>query len=111
MYGNDAALTFLTKRMLEIPSSPASTFMAATLPLGGRIMANHHLMVFEALAIDLHLSEETQIAVLTLVSTHDSLEVSLPLRALEEFRDRICRMLPEVSPRTQMPEPPADHQD
>src|SRR5215468_10418242 len=32
-----------------------------------------------ALAIDLHLSEETQIAVLILVSMHESLEVSLPL--------------------------------
>ena len=75
-------------------------------------MANHHLMIdFEALAIDLHVSEETQIAVLTLVSTHESLEVSLPLQALEQFRDRISRMLPEVSPGTQMPEPPTDHQD
>ena len=75
-------------------------------------MANHHLKIdFEALAIDLHLSEETQIAVLTLVSTQESLEVSLPLQALQQFRDRICRMLPEVSPRTQMPEPPADYQD
>ena len=75
-------------------------------------MAKHRLMVdFEALAIDLHLSEETQIAVLTLVSTQDSLEVSLPFRALEQFRDRISRMLPEVSPRTQMPEPPTDLQD
>ena len=75
-------------------------------------MANHYLMIdFEALAIDLHFSEEAQIAVLTLVSTHDSLEVSLPLPALEQFRDRICRMLPEVSPRTQMPEPPTDYQD
>jgi hypothetical protein len=75
-------------------------------------MANRHLTIdFEALAIDLHLSEETQIAVLTLVSTHESLEVSLPLQALEQFRDRISHMLPEVSPRTQMPEPPADHQD
>jgi hypothetical protein len=62
-------------------------------------MANHHLKFdFEALAIDLHLSEETRITVLTLVSTHKSLEVSLP-QALQQFRDRICRMLPEVSPR------------
>jgi hypothetical protein len=75
-------------------------------------MANDHLKIdFEALAIDLHLSEETQIAVLTLVSTHESLEVSLPLQALQQFRDRIWRTLPEVSPRTQMPEPPTDHQD
>ena len=44
-------------------------------------MANHHPMIdFEALAIDLHLSEETQVAVLTLVSTQDSLEVNLPLQ-------------------------------
>jgi hypothetical protein len=75
-------------------------------------MANDHLKIdFEALAIDLHLSEETQIAVLTLVSTQESLEVSLPLQALQQFQDRISHMLPEVSPRTQMPEPPADHQD
>jgi hypothetical protein len=75
-------------------------------------MANHRLMInFEALAIDLHLSEETQIAVLTLVSTHDSLEVSLPLQALEEFRDRISHMLPEAGPHIQTPEPPTDYQD
>ena len=73
-------------------------------------MANHRLKIdFEALAIDLHLSEETQIAVLTLVSTHESLEVSLPFRALEEFRDRISHMLPEASPHIQSPEPPTDH--
>jgi hypothetical protein len=75
-------------------------------------MANRHLMVdFEALAIDLHLSEETQIAVLTLVSTQESLGVSLPLQALEEFRDRMSHMLPEAGPHIQTPEPPADHQD
>jgi hypothetical protein len=75
-------------------------------------MANHRLMInFEALAIDLHLSEETQIAVLTLVSMHESLEVSLPLQALQRFRDRISHMLREISPRTQTQEPPTDHQD
>ena len=72
-------------------------------------MANHRLKIdFEALAIDLHLSEETQIAVLTLVSMHESLEVSLPLQALEAFRDRISHMLPEASPHIQSPEPPTD---
>jgi hypothetical protein len=50
-----------------------------------RILANHLKIDFEALAIDLHLSEATQIAVLTLVSMHESLEVSLPLQALEQF--------------------------
>ena len=73
-------------------------------------MANHRLKIdFEALAIDLHLSEETQLAILTLVSMHESLEVSLPLRALEDFRDRICHMLPEAGPHIQTPEPPTDH--
>ena len=73
-------------------------------------MANHRLKIdFEALAIDLHLSEETQIAVLTLVSTHESLEVSLPLQALEELRDRISHMHPEASPHIQTLEPPIDH--
>ena len=73
-------------------------------------MANLRLKIdFEALAIDLHLSEETQIAILTLVSMHESLEVSLPLRALEDFRDRICHMLPEAGPHIQTPEPPTDH--
>jgi hypothetical protein len=72
-------------------------------------MADHLKIDFEALAIDLHLTEGTQIAVLTIVSIDKSLEVSLPLRALEEFRDRICHMLPEVSPRTQPQEPPTDH--
>jgi hypothetical protein len=72
-------------------------------------MANHLEIDFEALAIDVHLSEGTQIAVLTIVSVDNSLEVSLPLPALEQFRDRISRMLPEVSPRTQTPEPPIDH--
>ena len=73
-------------------------------------MANHRLKIdFEALAIDLHLSEETQIAILTLVSMQESLEVSLPLRALEDFRDRICHMLPEAGPHIQTPEPPTDH--
>ena len=72
-------------------------------------MANHLKIDFEALAIDVHLSEGKQIAVLTIVSTDNSLEVSLPLQALQQFRDRICRMLPEVSPRTQPQEPPIDH--
>ena len=71
-------------------------------------MANHLEIDFEALAIDVHLSEGTQIAVLTLVSIDNSLEVSLPLPALEQFRDRISRTLPEASPRTQTPEPPID---
>jgi hypothetical protein len=75
-------------------------------------MANHRPMIdFEALAIDLHLSEESQIAVLTFVSTQESLEVSLSLQALKQFRDRISHMLPEAGPRTQMPEPPTDLQD
>jgi hypothetical protein len=72
-------------------------------------MANHLKIDFEALAIDVHLIEGTQIAVLTIVSIDNSLEVSLPLQALEQFRDRISRMLPEVSPRTQTQEPPIDH--
>ena len=72
-------------------------------------MANHLKIDLEALAIDVHLTEGTQIAVLTIVSIDSSLEVSLPLQALEQFRDRISRMLPEVSPRTQTPEPPIDH--
>jgi hypothetical protein len=73
-------------------------------------MVNHHLKIdFEALAIDIHLSEGTQIAVLTIVSIDKSLEVSLPLQALEQFRDRISRMLPEVGPHIQTQEPPADH--
>ena len=72
-------------------------------------MANHRLKIdFEALAIDLHLSEETQIAVLTLVSTQESLEASLPLQALKEFRDRISHMLPEAGPHIQTPELPID---
>jgi hypothetical protein len=77
--------------------------------LGVRVMADHLKIDFEALAIDVHLSEGTQIAVLTLVSMHESLEVSLPLPALEQFRDRISRMLPEVGPHIQTPEPPTDH--
>ena len=58
-------------------------------------MANHLKVDFEALAIDVQLTEGTQIAVLTIVSIDNSLEVSLPLQALEQFRDRICHMLPE----------------
>ena len=72
-------------------------------------MASHLKIDCEALAIDVHLTEGTQIAVLTIVSTDNSLEVSLPLQALEQFRDRISRMLPEASPRTQSQEPPIDH--
>jgi hypothetical protein len=72
-------------------------------------MANHLKIDFEALAIDIHLSEATQIAVLTIVSIDNSLEVSLPFQALAQFRDRISRMLPEVGPRTQTQEPPTDH--
>ena len=74
-------------------------------------MANHLKIDFEALAIDVHLIEGTPIAVLTLVSVDNSLEVSLPLQALEEFRARISRTLPEASPRTQTQEPPTDRQD
>jgi hypothetical protein len=74
-------------------------------------MSSHLEIDCEALAIDVHLNEETQIAVLTFVSIDNSFEVSLPLPALERFRDRISRMLPEVSPRIQTPEPPIDHQD
>jgi|GEM_PF-2161667 hypothetical protein len=74
-------------------------------------MAHHLKIDFEALAIDIHLIEETQIAVLTIVSVDRSLDVSLPLRALEQFRDRICQRLPAASPRTQTPEPPTDRQD
>jgi hypothetical protein len=102
----------------QLPGSPFGARSPASFPGRNlaprrcRIMTNHHLMIdFEALAIDLHLSEETQIAVLTFVSTQESLEVSLPLQALEQFRDRISRMPPEVTPRTQMPEPPTDLQD
>jgi hypothetical protein len=72
-------------------------------------MASHLKIDFEALAIDVHLIEGKQIAVLTIVSIDKSLEVSLPLQALEQFRDRISRMLPEGSPRTQTQEPPTDH--
>ena len=72
-------------------------------------MANHLEIDLEALAIDVHLIEGTQIAVLTIVSIDNSLEVSLPLQALEQFRDRISRMLPEASPRTQTQEPPIGH--
>jgi len=72
-------------------------------------MANHLKIDFEALAIDVHLIEGTQIAALTIVSIDNSLEVSLPLQALEQFRDRISRMLPEVSPRIQTQEPPIGH--
>ena len=72
-------------------------------------MANHLKIDFEALAIDVHLIEGTQIAVLTIVSIDNSLEVSLPLRAVEQFRDRISRMFPEVSPRIQTLEPPIGH--
>jgi len=72
-------------------------------------MANHLKIDFEALAIDVHLIEGTQIAALTIVSIDNSLEVSLPLQALEQFRDRISRMFPEVSPRIQTQEPPIRH--
>ena len=72
-------------------------------------MANHLEIDLEALAIDVHLIEGTRIAVLTIVSIDNSLEVSLPLQALEQFRDRISRMLPEVSPHTQTQEPPIGH--
>jgi hypothetical protein len=72
-------------------------------------MVNHLKIDFEAVAIDVHLIEGTQIAVLTIVSIDNSLEVSLPLQALEQFRDRISHMLPEVSPHTQTQEPPTDH--
>jgi hypothetical protein len=56
-------------------------------------MADHLKIDFEALAIDVHLMEGTQVAVLTIVSIDDELDVSLPLQALEEFQDRISRML------------------
>jgi len=72
-------------------------------------MANHLKIDFEALAIDVHLIEGTQIAALMIVSIDNSLEVSLPLQALEQFRDRISRMFPEVSPRIQTQEPPIGH--
>jgi hypothetical protein len=72
-------------------------------------MADHLKIDFEALAIDVHLIEGTQIAVLTIVSVDNGLEVSLPLQALQDFRDRISRMLAEASPRIQTPEPPIDH--
>ena len=72
-------------------------------------MADHLKIDFEALTIDVHLIEGTQIAVLTIVSIENSLEVSLPLQALEELRDRISRMLPEVSPRPHTQEPPIGH--
>jgi len=72
-------------------------------------MANHLKIDFEALAIDVHLIEGMQGAVLTIVSIDNSLEVSLPLQALEQFRDRISRMFPAVSPHTQTQEPPIDH--
>jgi hypothetical protein len=72
-------------------------------------MANHRLKIdFDASAIDLHLSEATQIAVQTLASKLESLEVSLRLQALEQFRDRISRMLPEAAPHIQTQEPPTD---
>jgi hypothetical protein len=71
-------------------------------------MVNHLKIDFEAVAIDVHLIEGTQIAVLTIVSIDNSLEVSLPLQALERFRDRISHMLPEVSPHIQTQEPPTD---
>ena len=58
-------------------------------------MANHLKIDFEALAIDVHLIEGTQIAALTIVSIDNSLEVSLPLQALEQFRDRISHMFPK----------------
>jgi hypothetical protein len=77
--------------------------------LGVRVMASHLKIDFEALAIDVQLIEGMQLAVLTIVSIDNSLEVSLPLQALEQFRDRISRMLPEVSLRTQTQEPPIDH--
>jgi hypothetical protein len=77
--------------------------------LGVRVMASHLKIDFEALAIDVQLIEGMQLAVLTIVSIDNSLEVSLPLQALEQFRDRISRMLSEVSPRTQTQEPPIDH--
>jgi hypothetical protein len=72
-------------------------------------MANHLKIDFEALAIDVHLIEGMQGAVLTIVSIDNSLEVSLPLQALEQLRDRISRILPEVSPHTQTQELPTDH--
>ena len=72
-------------------------------------MANHLKIDFEALAIDVQLIEGMQGAVLTIVSIDNSLEVSLPLQALEQFRDRISRILAEASPRIQTQEPPIDH--
>ena len=73
-------------------------------------MAHDHLKVdLEALAIDVHLIEGTQKALLTIVSIDNGLDVSLPLQALQEFRDRISRMLAEASPRIQTQEPPIDH--
>jgi hypothetical protein len=72
-------------------------------------VTSHLKIDFEALAIDVQLIEGPQIAVLTIVSIDTSLEVSLPLQALEQFRDRIFHILPEVSPRTQTQGPPTDH--
>ncbi len=74
-------------------------------------MATHLEIDCEALAIDVQVSEAKQIAVLTFVSIENSLEVSLPVRALEQFLDRISRRLPELSPHTPAPEPPIDHLD
>jgi hypothetical protein len=74
-------------------------------------MASHLEIDFEALAIDVHVSQQTQTAVLTFVSIDNSLEVSLPLQALEQFRARISHKLAEASPHTPAPEPPADHLD
>jgi hypothetical protein len=74
-------------------------------------MASHLEIDCEALAIDVQVNEEKQIAVLTFVSIENSLEVSLPMRALEQFRARISHKLPQASPHTPAPEPPTDHLD
>lgn len=72
-------------------------------------MADHLKIDFEALAIDVHLMEGTQGALLTIVSIDNELDVSLPLQALQECQDRIARILAEASPRIQTQEPPIDH--
>lgn len=74
-------------------------------------MASHLVIDCEALAIDVQVSEAKKLAVLTFVSIENSLEVSLPVQALEQFLDRISRRLPEATPHIPAPEQPIDHLD
>ena len=48
---------------------------------------------FDAIAMEIHLTTDRQEAALTIIGESGALTVSVPRKALEEFRDRISRVL------------------